>query len=206
MISEGKVFVGNEEGLRYKMQTETVEQQLSSLQQRVSTLETDKYRLLDRIDVLEEGSTTMREMRDRFLSTYKRDKLLKQLNDYDLDCISAGNRTAHGGNAKYDATLYSSGRTDYSVYIDLYGLHPAVVSTIRDKATIQVLDQNATDTSSKYKEVTEAYKQTFQDFLRALEENENTPIPFDEPLSKLTQCYWKFCDRVKTDVIDIDPK
>ena len=139
MISEGKVFVGNEEGLRYaerRMQTETVEQQLSSLQQRVSTLETDKYRLLDRIDVLddrigvlEEGSTAMRGMRDRFLSTYKRDKLLKQLNDYDLDCISAGNRTAHGGNAKYDATLYDSGRTDYSVYKELYGLHPAIVST-----------------------------------------------------------------------------
>jgi hypothetical protein len=132
----GKVFVKNEEGLRYaegRLQTETMQQQLSSVQQRLSSIQqqmkTERVSLLNRIDNLEEGSTTLRAMRDRFLSIYKRDKLLRPLNDYDCDCISAGHVIAHGGNAKYDATLYDSGRTDYSVYIELYGLHPTVVST-----------------------------------------------------------------------------
>ena len=76
----GKVFVGNEEGLRYVERRVQIEQQLSLVQQRLSTLETEKYRL-SLIGLmywnLKEGSTTTRE---RFLSTYKRDKLSKQLN------------------------------------------------------------------------------------------------------------------------------
>ncbi|KAN0079518.1 hypothetical protein V8E54_004732 [Elaphomyces granulatus] len=123
---------------------------------------------------LKEGSTTTRE---RFLSTYKRDKLSKQLNASLQGMLQVmavtQNMTQHCTIVEDQTTLYTKNCMDST---QLY-----IVSTIHDKATIQVLDQNATDTSSKYKEVTEAYKQTFQDFLRALEENENIPIPFDEP-------------------------
>jgi hypothetical protein len=45
------------------------------------------------------------------------------------------------------------------------------------------------------------YEEGFQAFLKALEANDNAPVCFDEPLSELTQSYWKFFDRVKTDVI-----
>ncbi|KAN0068102.1 hypothetical protein V8E54_013672 [Elaphomyces granulatus] len=101
--------------------------------------------------------------------------------------------------------LYDGGRKDYNVYTKIYGLHPAIVSTLHDETTIQVLDQYASDTSSKFKEVTDAYEQAFQDFLRALAENNNAPVPLNEPLSELTQCYWKFCDRVKADVVEKSP-
>jgi len=46
-------------------------------------------------------------------------------------------------------------------------------------------------------------RSSFQDFLKALDASDNAPVYFDEPLSELTQAYWKFFDRVKTDVIPI---
>ncbi|KAN0068084.1 hypothetical protein V8E54_013654 [Elaphomyces granulatus] len=104
--------------------------------------------------------------------------MLKKLDAYDEACIAAGNATAHGGNAKYDAKLYNDGRKNYNVYTTIYGLHPAIVSTLHDETTIQVLDQYASDKSSK--EVTDAYEQAFQAFLRALAENDNAPVPLNE--------------------------
>jgi hypothetical protein len=49
---------------------------------------------------------------------------------------------------------------------------------VHDETTIQVLDQYASDKSSK--EVTDAYEQAFQAFLRALAENDNAPVPLNE--------------------------
>jgi hypothetical protein len=57
--------------------------------------------------------------------------MLKKLDAYDEACIAAGNATAHGGNAKYDAKLYNDGRKNYNVYTTIYGLHPAIVSTCK---------------------------------------------------------------------------
>lgn len=215
----GNVFVGNEGGLRYAdktVQADSMEEQLLSVKQRLSNLEAERLverderfvernRLLERIEVLEKSSSTLSEMRNRFLTFYKRDKMRKELDASDEAFIAAGNATAHGGNAKYDAKLYDGGRKDYNVYTKIYGLHPAVVSTLHDETTILVLDQYASDTSSRFKEVTAAYEQAFQDFLRALIENNNAPVPLNEPLSELTQCYWKFFDRVKIDVIEKGP-
>jgi hypothetical protein len=141
--SENFVFVGNEGGLRYAdktVQADSMEAQLLSVKQRLSNIEAERLverdersvernRLLERIEVLEKSSSTLSEMRNRFLTFYKRDKMRKELDASDESFIAAGNATAHGGNAKYDAKLYDGGRKDYHVYTKIYGLHPAVVST-----------------------------------------------------------------------------
>ncbi|KAN0072352.1 hypothetical protein V8E54_009281 [Elaphomyces granulatus] len=127
------MFVGNEEGLSFaekSSQTQAIEQELSSLKERFraeqekrdaeqARREDERDHLLGLINV-----TTLNEMRNRFLSTYKRDKTASQLNSLDKGWISGGHLIAHGGNSKYDATLYSkNGRADISVYKQLYGLH-----------------------------------------------------------------------------------
>jgi hypothetical protein len=54
--------------------------------------------------------------------------------------------------------------------------------------------------SSPFNSITKEYEEAFQDFLKALEATDNAPVCFDQPISELTQSYWKFFDRVKTDV------
>lgn len=60
--------------------------------------------------------------RNRFISTFKRDKL----NIADRRIIAAGNALVHGGDAVVDASLYSStdkdGRRDAVAYKRLYGM------------------------------------------------------------------------------------
>ena len=37
---------------------------------------------------------------------------------------------AHGGNAKFDSTLYITERDDFGLYKTLYGLHPSIVNSL----------------------------------------------------------------------------
>jgi hypothetical protein len=50
----------------------------------------------------------------------------------DIRFIANGNVWAHEGNASHNADLYQSlgGRTDFSTYKALYGLHPSVARDI----------------------------------------------------------------------------
>lgn len=54
----------------------------------------------------------------------------KSLTESDLDCISEGNLSAHGGNATVDSTLYleEPARTDIETFVKLYGVHPGIIS------------------------------------------------------------------------------
>jgi hypothetical protein len=46
---------------------------------------------------------------------------VEKLDAHDEACLSAGNAIAHGGNAKYDATLYDGGRKDIITIVLLLG-------------------------------------------------------------------------------------
>lgn len=76
---------------------------------------------------------TYKLLRNRFISTYKRDKL-ENATDSDRKIIGVGNLWAHGGDAVVDAQLYQdrSGRCDFSVFKKLYGLLPETVQRISE--------------------------------------------------------------------------
>ena len=92
---------------------------ITSLEERVTslTLSLEAYHIL----------------RNRFLSTFRRDKL-GNATEADFRLISEGNRWAHGGDATADALLYEGRlrlwRVDVSTYEKLYGLDPARVAQI----------------------------------------------------------------------------
>jgi hypothetical protein len=64
------------------------------------------------------------DFRHRFISTLKR-----RHSDEGEDLIARRNLAAHYGDCKVDNVLYDppNGRTDYDVFISLYGLHPAIL-------------------------------------------------------------------------------
>ena len=99
---------------------------IASLQEQVASLTTslDAYLIL----------------RNRFLSTYKKDKL-HNATDADFRMIAAGNKWAHGGDAVADARLYQGQvrgrRRDFATYQSLYGITPAETSEI-GKVVIKV--------------------------------------------------------------------
>jgi hypothetical protein len=72
-------------------------------------------------------------LRNRFISTFKRDKL-GNATDRDRKIIEVGNSWAHGGDAVVDAQLYQdgNGRRDFLDFKKLYGLLPETVRGISE--------------------------------------------------------------------------
>ena len=72
-------------------------------------------------------------LRNRFISTFKRDKLGDET-EVDRGTIAKGNGWAHGGDAVVDAQLYqgTSGRKDFNAFKGLYGMSPGEVSMISE--------------------------------------------------------------------------
>ena len=92
-----------------------------------------------RLDSLEESvgrmtasMGTYRFLRNRFLSTFKRDKL-GTATKFDLSIIAGGKSVPDGGDAATDAMLYQGtrGRRDTVTFRKLYGLEPETVLKIR---------------------------------------------------------------------------
>jgi hypothetical protein len=84
-----------------------------------------------------------------------------RLTDEDHDFINSGNIDAHGGNARFDATLYSpGGRTDVAVFQQLYGVHPSIIQYVHENV-LRLLNIHASDLSSKFKIVTPRYEEYF---------------------------------------------
>lgn len=70
-------------------------------------------------------------LRNRFISTFKRDKL-GNMNDADKRIIGVGNAWAHGGDVVVDAQLYegTGGRRDFTAFEKLYGMSAGDVRLI----------------------------------------------------------------------------
>ena len=92
---------------------------LRSLDERVSSMAASWY--------------SYHSARERFLSTFKKDKLGRATED-DLRIIAEGNFIPEGGDAATDALLYEGtmARKDFTTFEGLYGLHPAIVRNISE--------------------------------------------------------------------------
>jgi hypothetical protein len=148
----GSIFVGNNQGLsiardQSTLQTEVLslkrelrefkDQSAKNLDQNVSNLRRQELLnqlLYERITGLESSTVPVTDIRNRFLSVYKRDNIGREfLTENDRKCIETGNQTAHGGNARMDSSLYHSQsgkppiRTDIETFVKLYGVHPGIV-------------------------------------------------------------------------------
>jgi hypothetical protein len=135
------IFVGNTQGLMHARQSRERdmfesrlsrnEQEMAEVKRELSSAKHELISAKSRIINIEESLGYYKVLRNRFISTFKRDKLFNAtLADQCL--IGDGNVWAHEGNASRDAELYDSvgGRTDVAIYETLYGLHPAVVKTL----------------------------------------------------------------------------
>ena len=130
-VDDSKMFVGNKLGMYYGRLTSKIEE----LEREVAAkneLAANNVMLLDKVDrqefrieCLKDALQSYRHARQRFVSTFKRDKL-KDANPADHDIIHFGSEIVHGGDAHTDAGLYSGlgRRADVAVYQTLYGFLP----------------------------------------------------------------------------------
>jgi hypothetical protein len=141
----GELAVGNRRGLdilaelaalkpKYEMiYNDTLQQKGEILQLKGEILELEGRinALEERVDGLSSSLDGYKNLRGRFISTYKHD-VLSTATEVDLRIIGAGNKSAHGGDATLDAQLYEGpgGRRDYKAFKSLYGLMPGTVSQI----------------------------------------------------------------------------
>ncbi|CUS09928.1 unnamed protein product [Tuber aestivum] len=97
-------------------------------------------------------------VRNRFISTFKCDKLNIEASS-DTQILQEGNVTAIGGDAVIDATLYKSGvRRDPSTFENLYGLDPLRILKFKSEATIAILNTHAAIVSSQSRSLLNFYE------------------------------------------------
>ncbi|OJD10188.1 hypothetical protein AJ78_08695 [Emergomyces pasteurianus Ep9510] len=167
---------------------------LKASQSHLADVENELKSATCRISDLEESVPELKDVRNRFISTFKRDILL---NDTETDraIIRTGNRSVHGGNCKRDAELYKapSLRRDFDIYIKLYGLHPEIVrSLISYRPTIELLNRHATAVADKNIELSTKFNDLFVNFIQALETSNYEEDYLVNPRSDVTVAYWAF--------------
>ncbi|RPA89136.1 hypothetical protein L873DRAFT_1832076 [Choiromyces venosus 120613-1] len=121
----GEHFISNRHGLGFAgVSNSTRGEQESSSGRGESALENEVKFLKGYSSILKLSIGEYCHVWNRFISTFKRDKLNN----------ATGNTTAHGGDAIVDALLYEglNGRCDPSTFNELYGLHPGDVLKITD--------------------------------------------------------------------------
>jgi len=110
-----------------------LEEEFATQKEEIILLKIKVVSLEDRVSSLTISLAAYKLLRNRFISTFKRDKL-GNATEADKKIIAEGNGWAHGGDAVVDAQLYKSetreGRRDFYAYNKLYGIHPLTVSVI----------------------------------------------------------------------------
>jgi len=180
----GNTVIGNKRGVMYATANgDRVDQTDEIRTLKIRLVEVEKT-----IADLQKGSEGFENLRHRFISTYKRDKMQEELLPHEYNWIDDGNIAAHSGNCKYDANLYFRGnrpRKDFKVYNSIYGLPPGVVITaVDDNATIHLLNTHGELSASKFKTLTP------NNYL-------------SDPLSPCSAAYWAYFNGYKEEVIDI---
>jgi len=106
-----------------------LETKCTGLETKCTGLETKCDALSNRLLAVTSLQNEYSQVRNRFISVFKRDKL-STVNRYDYKIIDDGNIVAHEGDAFADAALYPSlhQRSDRDTFVKLYGLSPEVVS------------------------------------------------------------------------------
>ncbi|WEW58687.1 hypothetical protein PRK78_004155 [Emydomyces testavorans] len=148
------------------------------------------------IAILKESSEGFRKIRNRFISTYRRD--VRQLEPVEMKTITSGNAAAHNGDVIADASLYKLGiRRDIDIFSDLYGISPErafKLDVIDDDYSIQLLNARATLKAKGDLNISASTLQNldlaFKDFAAIFEQTDEKPC--DNPISSITQAYIKF--------------
>jgi len=129
----GELFVGNLAGLsyaNYKVDQAAlrarVDIKIASQDFKIASLE-------DSVSGLKSSLGAYKILRNRFISTFKRDKL-GTATEAERRTITEGNGWAHGGDAAVDALLYEGvgGRRDIVAFEKLYGMSPGDVRMISE--------------------------------------------------------------------------
>ncbi|KAG5296753.1 hypothetical protein I7I48_05670 [Histoplasma ohiense] len=193
----GNPIVTNTRALKYAeshFNRPILEDRLNATESRLSDIE-NKLELAEcRISDLEKSVFDHKAVRNRFISTYKRD-ILSDDTEKDKVTIKTGNHFVHGGDCKRDAELYEAPalRRDFDIYIKLYGLHPGIVrSSISYRPTIDLLNRHATTVADKNIELPTKFNDLFVNFIKALETSNFEEDYLVNPMSDVTVAYWAF--------------
>ncbi|RPA92402.1 hypothetical protein L873DRAFT_1642335, partial [Choiromyces venosus 120613-1] len=162
----GEPFVGNRHGIGFTGLPERVR----ALEERQSALEDEVNLLWDDLSTLKLCVPEYSRVRNRFISTFKRDKL-NNATELDIDIIQKGNTIAYEGDAAVDALLYEglNRRRDTFAFKELYGLHPADVVKITHKETINILNIHARVRADRHKTGADEFYRRFAEYVHLFE-------------------------------------
>jgi len=213
----GELFVGNRRGLDFADRLSVLERQVGripSLEAKIASheteIDTNKQRissLEDRVGGLTSSLSAYKLLRNRFISTYKRDKLATDT-AADRKIIASGNGWAHGGDAVVDAQLYEGvgGRQDFVSFRKLYGFPPQIVQKISHQPTIDIMNAHAKIAASNVKAGSEEFYKRFASFVKLFEESGEG---YEEGYlvgspTDVTAAYWAVWRCLKDEVTTID--
>ncbi|KAF8424059.1 hypothetical protein EV426DRAFT_717055 [Tirmania nivea] len=203
--------IGNLQGLeyaRYRSERNHFEERLAALEEREILKDVKIASLEDRVTNLTVSLDSYHVLRNRFLSTFKRDKLGNATEaDFRLISEGEGNNWAHGGDAIADALLYQKQRSycrrDVSTYKRLYGLDPARVLEISYKPTIDAVNAHAAVVASNHKTGSTRFYEKFAEFLKTLEEKDYEEKYLEDMGNlELDLAYWAFLKCFHDEVSD----
>jgi flagellar capping protein FliD len=150
---DGTKVYGNEAGLSLLNTCQDLQTDIQMLKiradasdRRAEEVQGELDQLTDMVDALRESSKGYHVVRNRFLDSFKKNRLnikSKQLKDK----IISMNKTIHSADATTDALLYIDGsRRDVDVFKCLYGLSPLEVMKFRELYyhSKQDIDANST--------------------------------------------------------------
>ncbi|KAG0133437.1 hypothetical protein HOY82DRAFT_641135 [Tuber indicum] len=187
-------------------QNDDKDRQLAICKEKIAALELHNATLKDHIKVSRNSDRDQSRLRNRFVSTFKRD-VLKCSTTQDRTFISEGNECAHGGDAKVDARLYRglNGRRDVYAFEKLYGLSPETVERIEDKETINVLNIHASVKASKYKTGNKNFYLAFNTYIDRLKASRDgrDGVSVGEGHPALNETYWAFIQASVTEVKEV---
>ncbi|KAN0076271.1 hypothetical protein V8E54_006413, partial [Elaphomyces granulatus] len=100
----GSIFIGNNQGLSVARDQSTLQTEVLSIKRELCDFKDQSAKNLRRQLLLNKLLYERINIRNRFLSVYKRDNIGREsLTESDRNCIEKGNQTAHGGNARVDS-------------------------------------------------------------------------------------------------------
>ena len=129
MHSKEKITLHNPASLLIRVRA--LEEEVTSQKEKITSHKIKISSLEDRVRSLTISLDAYKLLRNRFISTFKRDKLANAT-EADRRIIAEGSGWVHGGDAIVDAELYQgmAGRRDFQVFKKLYGMDPSIVLRI----------------------------------------------------------------------------
>ncbi|PUU79212.1 hypothetical protein B9Z19DRAFT_911862, partial [Tuber borchii] len=149
--------------------------------------------LEEEVGDLASSSVGYKQLRHRFLSTFKRDKL-GIITDRDQDYIGGGNVSAHGGDAVVDSQLYKGigSRDDFATFKRLYGFPPQVVQVLTHPETINLLNCHAAVRASNFKNGSDKFYKLFKEFVEVFEDSDYNQGYLSDETKSVTKAYQAF--------------